>query len=198
MRAQFASRHHVIVSGLFAPAMLGRVESALAAARFEHAAAGEICLDRSIPSDRAPYPMLWFLANTRDLFSMIRTITGCGPIGCFRGRVFRIAPATEDHYDWHDDHVDGRLVALSTNLNRTPCEGGELLLRETDAARHDVIANTEFGNSVIFRVTAALEHRIAPVFGAEPRTAFAGWFCDGPRFEDVLAPVGSEPGSGSI
>src|SRR5262249_39008431 len=42
-------------------------------------------------------------SNDAALFDAIDDLTGCGPIGCFEGRVYRLAP-TEGHYDsWHSD-----------------------------------------------------------------------------------------------
>src|SRR5262245_45998072 len=47
--------------------------------------------------------VLELLANDPQLFEAVRTVTGCGPIGCFHGRVYRMVPGS-GHYDsWHSD-----------------------------------------------------------------------------------------------
>jgi hypothetical protein len=83
--------------------------------------------------------------------------------------------------------MHGRRVALSINLSGQPFEGGELLLR--DAASEQVLAeigNRAEGDAVLFRVHEDLEHRVLPVAGEVPRTAFAGWFTAGPGLAEQL------------
>ena len=73
---------------------------------------------------------LLLLVNDERMLDVVRSITGCGPIGHFDGRVYRLEPSS-DHYDsWHDDLGDGRLVAMSINLGRQPYEGGALEIRD--------------------------------------------------------------------
>jgi hypothetical protein len=38
------------------------------------------------------------------------------------------------------------------------------------------VANTGAGDALIFRISPHLQHRISDLEGAEPKTAFAGWF----------------------
>jgi Rps23 Pro-64 3,4-dihydroxylase Tpa1-like proline 4-hydroxylase len=69
---------------------------------------------------------------------------------------------------------------MSLNLSPEPFEGGALQIRETDSKKILFeIANTGLGNAVVFRVDPRLEHRVSPVAGKVPRTAFAGWFFAG-------------------
>jgi hypothetical protein len=38
------------------------------------------------------------------------------------------------------------------------------------------IANTGWGDAMLFRTSKQLQHRVTDVVGNEPKTAFAGWF----------------------
>ncbi len=60
--------------------------------------------------DNAAYDMLEFLANSESLFSFIRKVTGCGSIGSFSGRVYRMLPESGHFVDWHTDVIDHRLI----------------------------------------------------------------------------------------
>jgi hypothetical protein len=82
------------------------------------------------------------------------------------------------HYDsWHDDDFQNRLIGMSINLSPIGYEGGLFQMRKRKS--DDIlaqIANTGFGDALIFRISGDLEHRVAGVEGTEPKTAFAGWF----------------------
>jgi hypothetical protein len=41
---------------------------------------------------------------------------------------------------------------------------------------HCRFVNKGFGDAIVFRIGGNLEHRVAPVRGAVPKIAFAGWF----------------------
>jgi hypothetical protein len=120
--------------------------------------------------------LLDLLFNDAALFEFMRALTGCPPIGCFQGRVYRFVPGAGHHDSWHSDMGLGRLVALSLNLG-PPFEGGHLQLRmhdETDLVSE--IANVGPGDAVVFRLADWLAHRVTPVTGTVSRTAYAGWF----------------------
>ena len=130
---------------------------------------------------------LEMLMNDPVLHHAVEAITGCGHIGCFQGRAYRLVPNT-GHYDsWHSDVGEDRLVALSLNLGREPYEGGRLQIRYADAI--DVlseVSNPITGEAVMFRVHPTLRHRVGPVTGTVPRTAYAGWFCSQPDFMTLM------------
>nr|MBI3614216.1 2OG-Fe(II) oxygenase [Nitrospirota bacterium] len=131
--------------------------------------------------------LLHLLANDPRLFQIIRQITGCAPIGCFSGRVYRVVPG-HNHYDsWHDDCSDHRMIAMSINLSTEIYSGGVLQLRNVSSGEviHEV-ANTGFGDAIIFRIDESLEHRLTDVAGTSAKTAFPGWFCSQPNFSDLL------------
>ncbi len=131
--------------------------------------------------------LLTFWMNDPRLFETVRRISGCGPIGCFVGRVNRRRSAAGHHHAWHDDHGDNRLVAMSVNLSREPYRGGVLQFRDR-ASRQLMSEVTDLGpgDAVLFRVATELEHRVTPIEGPNPRTVFVGWFRSDSRFPVLL------------
>jgi hypothetical protein len=59
-------------------------------------------------------------------------------------------------------------------------------LRQGDASSGELIPNPGLGDAVVFRIGRGFSHRIRPVEGRVPRTAFAGWFCETPDFMERL------------
>jgi hypothetical protein len=130
---------------------------------------------------------LEFLTNDTVLFDLVRAITGCDPVGCFRGRVYRLLPNTGQMTDWHTDLVNGRMATMSINLSPRPYEGGVLQFREPRSDKIlSRVANTGAGDAVLFRIANGLEHRVTSLRGDVPRTAYAGWFLREPAFADLL------------
>ena len=92
------------------------------------------------------------------------------------------------HYDsWHGDEGFDRMVAMSVNLSSKPYEGGVLQIRDNNTAGilHEV-ANTGFGDAILFRIGPGLTHRVTTVEGSLPKTAFAGWFRSRPFYRDLV------------
>lgn len=176
LRGEFDRQDWVRLPRLLEPALLDSVLDGLdraSWAAFSHGFATELQL-----ADGPVWQMLTFLFNSAGLLQTAHAITGCGPFTWFDGRVYRMA-AEQGHYDdWHDDLGAGRRVAVSLNLSRRPYRGGHLALRHKGTGRVDVVTNTGPGDAVMFRLSPDLVHRVAPVEGGEPRTAFAGWFND--------------------
>ncbi len=134
--------------------------------------------------------MLLFLANHPQLFQLIRQITGCGAIGCFSGRVYRMVPGSQHYDSWHSDMIDHRMIGMSINLSPKVYSGGIFQMRDRDSRQiiHET-ANTGFADGIIFRLSTQLQHRITEVEGSVPKTAFAGWFQSDPDFHAVLRKV---------
>ena len=177
----FARQHYLRLPSLIEPGLLDQVGRELEQVSFgEHFHAGgteQKLLNMRITG------LLNFLANNRTLFQAIQTVTSCGVIGCFVGRVYRMAPTREHYGLWHDDSVHGRLIALSINLSPDKYSGGVLQLRERSSRRIIAeIPNTGWGDCVIFRIADSLEHRITNVSGKFPKIAFAGWFKSRPDY----------------
>ena len=126
--------------------------------------------------------------NDGALFDLIAEVTGCGRIGCFEGRVYRMAAGT-GHYDsWHSDVGQDRLVAMSVNLGREALQGGVLQIRRVDAPDTLVeVENSTPGDAVIFRIGPAYRHRVGPIQPGGVRTAYAGWFRARPEFGDLIS-----------
>jgi hypothetical protein len=136
----------------------------------------------------AALEILTFLSNDQKLFDLVETITRCQRISSFYGRVYKLAPNPDHTFDWHDDlHEPSRLLAMSLNLSTDQFRGGLLQIREVASGNiiHEV-ANTGFGDAVMFRLTRDLEHRVTPVDGDTPKISYAGWFKTQPNIYSSL------------
>ena len=170
--------------------MLARVERELDGGEFAemHHPTGhtELCMDRG----RAA-ALLLFLCNDPTLFDLVRSITGCDPIGAFAGRVYRLLPGPKHAGRWHDDNTDGRMIAMSINLGRAPFDGGVFELRDRDSGRVlRQVPNTGPGDALLFRIGPDLQHRVTGVEGEVEKTAYAGWFRSEPEAK-LVTPAAS-------
>jgi len=190
LRREFAQRHRVLFRRLLDDEILHDVTRIVEDADFytrEHDGIGtEDCMHYN-----PAHAILILAANDPRLFELIQDITGCGPIGCFDGRVYRLDPA-QSHYDsWHSDLGDNRLVAMSLNLTTAPYAGGTLELKDNRSGTvFEPVQNSGPGDALLFRLGPHLRHRVTPVVGEVPRVAFAGWFKSHPSFPAVLAGKG--------
>ena len=182
LREEFGRRHCVLLKNFLEPELLAdvrrRVDAGTFVPRTDEGIATELCL-----SDPVTSGLLNLLVNRRELFQVVQRVTGCGRVGSFQGRVYRFHARWGHQDSWHDDMSDNRLIALSVNLGRSVYSGGVLQIRESEAGRivHEV-ANTGFGDAVIFRLAHGLCHRVTNVEGEAPKEAFAGWFKSQPDF----------------
>ena len=195
LREHFRDRHFLRLPGLIEPDLLGEIQRELDRAEFYervHPGVGpELCMRRN-----GVHVTLELLLNDRALVDVIEEVTGCGAIGSFGGRVYRLAPGTGHHDGWHSDLADHRLVAMSVNLGRAPYQGGLLALRDAATRRVlEEVPNVGPGDALVFRLAPGLEHRVTELEGAAPKTAFAGWFHAQPDFASVLR-RGLEPHPG--
>jgi 2OG-Fe(II) oxygenase superfamily len=190
LREQFGREHCVRLGGFLDPQLFERIVCGVEEASFYERSHGRIGLEGCMEANSTLATLL-LAANDPRLFGVIREITGCGPIGCFDGRVYRMAPASDHHDSWHSDVADSRMIAMSVNLTRRPYEGGVLQIRETDSEQilHEESA-PDPGDAIIFRLDESLRHRVTAVEGEVPRTAFAGWFKSRPSFAEVLRGTG--------
>src|SRR5262249_7665061 len=123
--------------------------------------------------------LLHLLTNDPVFIGVIERLTGCGPVGCFGGRVYRMVASSGHSDSWHSDMArdEQRILGMSINLGEQPYSGGLFQLRRADSSRlfyeH---ANTGPGDALVFRLAPWLEHRVSHVVGNVPKTAFAGWF----------------------
>ena len=179
LRADFAREHFVRLPKFLPKDLLDRVTREIDRSEFyERAHSGigdnkELCMR----SNTIAAGLLHLLLNSEELFDVVARVTGCGRIGYFRGRVYRVVPGYGHHDAWHSDVARHRLVAISINLSRRPYRGGTLEMRAAKSRRLlREIPNPGFGDAILFRIGDDLEHRITDIEGASAKTAFAGWF----------------------
>jgi 2OG-Fe(II) oxygenase superfamily len=197
LRAGFDASHCIRLPGLLVPDLLAALLERIERARFEERIHQGIGSNRELwMTDPTVAGIFHVLSNARPLYELAEAVSGCGPIGSFSGRVYRVVPGCGHHDAWHDDMTDGRLVAMSLNLSREPFQGGVLQIRDRATRRiiHQV-ANTGPGDAIVFRLSHELQHRITEIEGRAPKTAFAGWFRARPAFTRILGryPPGRAP-----
>jgi len=184
--ADFQADHAVMLPRLIEPGLLAVIRRELEKADFydrSHPGIGvELCLG-SGPLAGA----LELVLNDPALFEVVRRIAGCGPIGCFEGRVYRLVPGAGHHDSWHTDSGQTRLLAMTVNLGTGEYRGGRLQIR--DAATRRIVyetANVGEGDAVLFRISRALAHRVTPIEGTVAKTALAGWFRAEPDYGELM------------
>lgn len=185
-RRRFGTTGYLKLPQFIEPCFLGEILAAIDRAEFYervHDGIGvELC---AVPG--ALSGALELACNDPRLFDLVDELTGCGAIGCFEGRVYRMAGGT-GHYDsWHSDVGQDRMIAMSVNLGRDPFEGGQLQIRRTNST--EILAEVENptpGDAVIFRIDPQYRHRVASVVGPAPRTAYAGWFRALPDYYELM------------
>ena len=185
LREVFRRRHCLVIPRFLDPALAEEIAIRVEQSSFhrrEHAGIGvEACMDVN-----ATLAWLLLLVNDVRVLEIVRSITGCGPIGNFDGRVYRLEPSTDHHDSWHNDLGEGRLVAMSINLGRRPYEGGALEIRDRRSGETATAKSPHAGDALLFELGEHLDHRVLPVTGNYARTVFAGWFKAGPDFLSVL------------
>ena len=174
----FAARHWTRLTGVLAPALLADVQARVARAEFVervHTNVHPPSIDLSMVPNAAS-ALLELAFNDPAVFRVVEAVTGCRPIARFGGFIYRLSPEYGHQHHWHNDLVEGRLVAMSVNLGPGTYEGG--LLEFRDRASETILdraSNTQPGDALLFRIDAALQHRASAVT-AGVKTAFAGWF----------------------
>jgi hypothetical protein len=190
-RADFERQDWIRLPGLLDRELGNMLQEQLASSNLGKS--GTIYQDLNV-SDSA----ILLLLNNAQLFKIIEKVTGCGHIGCFRGRTYRIVPGANPHEEinnyreiltgWHTDLNGTRRIALSINLNTEPYSGGVFRLRETTTGRMLCeLVNSGFGNAILFRIDERLEHHVSEVEGTVTKTAFSGWFESEPDYRTLLA-----------
>lgn len=175
---EFAGSHCIHWRGFFDDRLLAWLRARLAQARFEERVHRDLvppAVDLGL-ADPGLLAMIATIVNDRRLFAVVRAISGCDPIGCYEGIVYRMDPRPDHRDTWHSDMDGNRMVTLSVNLGE-PYEGGVLQIRRMPSRR--VVcgaANTGPGDAILFALGDDLEHRVGPVTGGTPKMALAGWF----------------------
>jgi hypothetical protein len=185
-RADFEKQDWVRLPAILDREMWEMTQAQLGASNFEERTAS-LYRELNVSNSALPFALL-LLLNNAPLFRVIEQITGCGHVGCFRGRIYRNLPGANHHVEWHTDLNETRLVALTINLNTEPYQGGVLTIREAQTGRILCeLTNSGFGDAILFRIDKRLEHRVSDVEGSVAKTALAGWFESGPDYRALLA-----------
>jgi hypothetical protein len=174
--AEYRDAHWVRLPRLLEPSILDFLQARLDNSRWETMSHGKIG-EEYITNDLPTTSLLHFVMNRPKVRAAIEEITGCKGLRWFRGRVYRMSAEVGHHDNWHSDEDYSNEVGMSLNLSRNPFRGGLFMLRDGDSKRVLArVANTGPGDALIFRISFDLQHRISDLEGADPKTAFAGWF----------------------
>lgn len=180
LRQRFAADRHLLLPGFFAPDLLDLFLRRLRYAPFKKRIADRVfppAVDLKI-ADADLVGLLQFVMNDSALLSFVRDVAAAGEVTGFVGTVYRLVPGMGHRDSWHSDVDGNRLVGLTINLSEQAFEGGALEMRERSSGRRLWrVANTGPGDGLLFALGEDLQHRILPVAGLRPKTAFAGWFC---------------------
>jgi hypothetical protein len=192
LRKEFNQYHCVKLPGFLQPELLQLIQHQVARAEFYQKTHTGIKVELSTTHD-VVVKLMHLLMNDPELFQAIEQISGCGPIGCFTGRVYRMLPG-QGHYDsWHDDMAEDRITAMSINLSTEIYSGGRLQIRDKNSQLClKEVTNVGFGDGILFSLSHYLQHRVTEVEGTVSKTALAGWFRSRPDFRSALkreAPV---------
>lgn len=193
LRAAFAAQHWIKLHNVLDPNLLADVQARLAAATFverTHPGVVPPSVDLSMVPNTAS-GLLELVFNDDAVRGLVAEVSQCGPIARFGGFVYRLDARSGLEHHWHNDLVEGRLVAMSVNLGPDRYAGGTLQLRERATSRVIAeVANDVPGDALLFRIDARLQHRARPVTDGV-KTAFAGWFFGGMGYADVLRAGGA-------
>lgn len=176
LAAEFRERGCVKVEQFLAPPLLRWIQDQLASSTFVPAAHQGMESTELQLENCTALGLISFLVNDPVMLRFVEAISGRPALTRFIGRIYSRLPGV--HGDaWHDDLRPDRLVGMSINLSTGVYEGGVFEIRETDTQRPlGAIANTGFGDAILFPIDDALQHRVSPLAGAVAKTAFAGWF----------------------
>jgi hypothetical protein len=188
LRGQFKKTHWVRLTSLLDPELLSLALSYIEHGRWqEQVVSGTYSYSEYVLEPGAADNLLRFISNAPRFLETIGEITGCDSLSWFESRVYKMEP--NGHADeWHNDAVDGRLIAMSLNLSPRGYQGGIFQMRERSSRRMLAeIANTGLGDAILFRVSRDFEHRVGAVQTGEPKVAFAGWFSTDQSIRERLA-----------
>ena len=177
LRGQFEKTHWVRLTSVLDPELLSLALSYVEQGRWlEQVVSGTYSYTEYVLENGAAANLLRFVSNASRFLETISQITGCDSLSWFESRVYRMEPNGHAD-DWHNDAVDGRLIAMSLNLSPRGYRGGIFQMRERRSHRMLAeVANTGLGDAILFRVSRDFEHRVGAVEAGEPKIAFAGWF----------------------
>ena len=188
LRVQFEKVHWVRLTSVLDPELLSLALSYIQQGRWlEQVVSGTYSYSEYVLENGAAGNLLRFVSNAPRFLEIISEITGYKSLSWFESRIYKMAPNGHAD-DWHNDAVDGRLIAMSLNLSPRGYQGGIFEMRERKSRRMLAeIANTGLGDAILFRVSRDFEHRVSAVEAGEPKIAFAGWFSTDHSIRERLA-----------
>lgn len=180
----FRLDHVVRLRGFFGDELLAELRNRLHGAAFSRRIEHGVEVEHTL-EEPAPLALALVVLNDPALFRVVDQITGCGPIGCYTGRVHLRRRASDGghYFPWHTDAVQQRLAGLTVELSEHAYEGGVFQMRrrrsKTLVAQ---AANRTPGDALLFRISRDLEHHVTPIATDAPRLVLAGWFRRSPDF----------------
>ena len=182
---QFNQRHCILLKNFIEPGLLEIIQHKINQSEFyekKYKVDDEKVVDYK-PLDKTINSLLRFLINDKKLFKLIEKITDGPRIGSFNGVTLRMTKDYGNHVTWHNDMGNNRLIGISINLSTDIYSGGIFQIRNYNSKQiiHE-IANTGFGDCIVFSVSSRLEHRVTKVENKTSRTVFAGWFRSKPDY----------------
>jgi 2OG-Fe(II) oxygenase superfamily/Coenzyme PQQ synthesis protein D (PqqD) len=187
IRATFKRENYLRIPGFVEAELLAVMRKYLRSAHFEESEYGAVGRDLALWNSPVA-GALHLLMNDPALLDCVRRISGCGPVASFTGRLYRMVARPGMDFDWHSDlkENDSRVgVAMTINLGARPYRGGTLQMRHVDHEAITEIPNAGPGDAIIFRLARDLRHRVTPVEGKAPKTAFTGWFMAAPNCAEL-------------
>lgn len=186
-RAVYARENAVLLPRFLEPRLLAIIREQIARGRFRRVIHKGFGSDQFLARHKATAALIFLLDDPR-VFAEIRRITGCSPLRSVSASIRRAIAGKGKSLSWHDDNMEERRAAISINLSPRPYRGGSLQIRrKRDGQIVKEIANVGAGDAVLFRVSAALEHRNTEVIGPNHKIAFSGWFRSASLFDRALA-----------
>lgn len=194
LREHFSTRHYIrldsLVEAWLLDAWARAIDTAPFRVRVHHDAAywgGKTPPEDQVIDASNVLGRMLFAMNDPAFFQSVEHVTGCGPIGCFHGIVYRLGAGVGNRDRFHSDMNGNRLAALSINLGREAHAGGRLEIAEAEGGRMvGEVDNTVFGGAVLFQLAESLRHRVGDVEPGPVRTVFTGWFQERPAYADWL------------
>ena len=176
LREHFERNHFVRVPGILEPELLEYARREITRGQFFKVTYQKVGTELCMKENTLDW-MFLFILNDPHLFEVAEKIMGSGPIRSFIGRLYRFIPGRGHGDTWHDDTMDSRVLAISINLSPEIYQGGVLQIRNKKTGKIvSEVANTRFGDAILFRLADSLEHRLTSGTGKIPKTAYAGWF----------------------
>lgn len=180
-RARYTRDFFLPLEGFLDPELLAAVKADIAAGAFHGI---DACGTEERMENGRAFDRMEFLLNDPALHAFVSEVTGCGPIGCYQGRIYRMG--SEHRAEWHNDVYETRLVALTINVSERPFEGGGVAIRHLPSGDVHEAPAPGIGDALIFRIGEDLTHRNTDIVGEGKKTAIAGWFRREPQFADRL------------